>query len=120
MMSFPFLAGFRRLFDVGRVARAAFCVCALSLAILGVPRAIWAQSLSDASIQPTESAGKEVSGGKPKAANLRQVLIFGGEAEKGGQSPRRLSKDERSALHRDLRDAMRDAYADDAGRGKKP
>jgi hypothetical protein len=50
---------------------------------------------------------------------LRRVLISNHESPEAPSARRRLNAEERDALHRDLRDAMRGAYPENAGGRKK-
>jgi len=48
-----------------------------------------------------------------RRSDLRESLAPRGDREEVGQGRRRLSTEERSALRRDLRDAMRGAYPEE-------
>lgn len=55
-----------------------------------------------------------------RRAELRRALSSGADAPVAVTDRRRLSPEERDALHRDLRNAMRGAYRDNDKRGREP
>lgn len=97
------VAGCRRwMRNVGRPCGAAF----LLFAGLSLPMAAGAQGVS--------SVGEE---GRPVAselrrAELRRALVSGPETPSAANDRRRMTSEERDALHRELRSAMRGAYRD--------
>lgn len=81
---------------------------ALSFCLLAMSGAADARSRSE---EAPERDGKRHT--------LRNVLTSAHDADDRSGERRRLNAEERSALHRDLRDAMRGAYPDQPGARKK-
>lgn len=84
-------------------------VTALALCLVG------AAGVADARSRVEEGASND-----RKPHTLRGVLTSAHDTGEKSSERRRLNAEERSALHRDLRDAMRGAYPEQPAGRKKP
>ncbi len=86
--------------------------CTLSFCLVAVSGVAEARARGDG----TGVAGQAGDG---KRHELRSVLATSHEVGERSVERRRLNAEERNALHRDLRDAMRGAYPEQPGASKK-
>ncbi|MDI3488735.1 MAG: hypothetical protein PWP11_12 [Thauera sp.] len=99
-----------------RRVRVAFGLAVLTASVMGLTSSSALARSPNASPVLQDSEGVLIE--RPRG-DLRRVLISNHESQEAPPARRRLNAEERDALHRDLRDAMRGAYPENAVGRKK-
>jgi len=107
---------FPNTFHSARSGRVAFGLVVFTASVMGFTSGDALARSPNASSALQESEGVLIE--RPRG-DLRRVLISNHESPEVPPARRRLNAEERDALHRDLRDAMRGAYPDNASGRKK-
>ncbi|WP_157353848.1 hypothetical protein [Thauera sp. 63] len=107
---------FPNTFHPARRVRGLFGLAVLSASMLGLTSTDAFARSPNAAGALTDSEGIRIE--QPRG-DLRRVLISNPESPEAPPARRRLNAEERDALHRDLRDAMRGAYPENAVGRKK-